>query len=323
MPAKTVIQLRQGTAAQWTSANPVLATGEPGFETDTNKFKLGDGTTAWASLAYQGAAYVLSTAVGAANGVASLDSSGLIPQAQIPAVAITSTYVVASQVAMLALTAQEGDVAVRTDLNKTYILVASPASTLANWQEILAPSGGGGGVTSITATSPLTGGTITTSGSIGIDQSLLTVAESQVTNLVTDLAAKAPTANATFTGNTTIANMLLDNHFQVQAAPTAKSAAATLTIAELLTEIIDFTGSASNLTLPTGTLTDAGVLGGALPVGYAFEWSVISRGTGTPTIVAGTAHTLVGSGAVTAAQASGIFRTKKTATNTFITYRVG
>ena len=52
MPAQTVIKLRRGTASQWTSANPVLAAGEMGVETDTNKFKFGNGSTAWTSLAY-------------------------------------------------------------------------------------------------------------------------------------------------------------------------------------------------------------------------------------------------------------------------------
>ena len=46
------IQYRRGTAAEWTSANPTLAQGEPGYETDTGKFKVGNGSTAWASLAY-------------------------------------------------------------------------------------------------------------------------------------------------------------------------------------------------------------------------------------------------------------------------------
>jgi len=46
------IQLRNGTAAQWTSANPTLAVGEVGVETDTNRFKVGTGSTAWNSLAY-------------------------------------------------------------------------------------------------------------------------------------------------------------------------------------------------------------------------------------------------------------------------------
>jgi hypothetical protein len=52
MAVVTQIQIRRGTAAQWTSANPTLAAGEWGFETDTKKGKIGDGTTAWNSLAY-------------------------------------------------------------------------------------------------------------------------------------------------------------------------------------------------------------------------------------------------------------------------------
>ena len=52
MAVVTQIQWRRGTAAQWTSANPTLASGEAGFETDTGKAKIGNGTTAWNSLAY-------------------------------------------------------------------------------------------------------------------------------------------------------------------------------------------------------------------------------------------------------------------------------
>jgi len=48
----TRMQQRRGTAAQWTAANPTLAAGEIGFETDTNKFKVGNGSSAWGSLAY-------------------------------------------------------------------------------------------------------------------------------------------------------------------------------------------------------------------------------------------------------------------------------
>lgn len=46
------IQQRTDTAANWTSANPILLSGEIGWESDTNKSKLGNGTTAWASLPY-------------------------------------------------------------------------------------------------------------------------------------------------------------------------------------------------------------------------------------------------------------------------------
>jgi len=46
------IQVRRGVAADWTSVNPILAAGEMGVETDTNKFKFGNGTGAWNTLAY-------------------------------------------------------------------------------------------------------------------------------------------------------------------------------------------------------------------------------------------------------------------------------
>jgi hypothetical protein len=52
MPVVTQIQVRRGTASQWTSTNPTLSAGEFGFETDTNKLKCGNGSTAWNSLAY-------------------------------------------------------------------------------------------------------------------------------------------------------------------------------------------------------------------------------------------------------------------------------
>ena len=46
------MQQRRGTAAQWTAANPILAAGEIGFETDTSKFKMGNGSSAWSALTY-------------------------------------------------------------------------------------------------------------------------------------------------------------------------------------------------------------------------------------------------------------------------------
>jgi len=77
---------------------------------------------------------------GVANGIAELDGSGLVPTHHLPALAISETSVVNSQANMLALTAQVGDVAVRTDVNKSFILTATPASTLGNWQELLTPT---------------------------------------------------------------------------------------------------------------------------------------------------------------------------------------
>ena len=78
--------------------------------------------------------------IGAVSGIASLDAGGKVPAAQLPDIAISNTFVVVSQAAMLALTAEVGDVAVRTDVNKTFILKTAGASTLANWQELLTPT---------------------------------------------------------------------------------------------------------------------------------------------------------------------------------------
>lgn len=55
MPRQTNIQIRRGTASDWTSVNPTLAQGEIAMETDTKKIKVGDGSTAWNALRYVGA----------------------------------------------------------------------------------------------------------------------------------------------------------------------------------------------------------------------------------------------------------------------------
>jgi hypothetical protein len=55
MAVQTKLQVRRDTAANWTTTNPTLASGEIGFETDTLKFKIGNGSLAWNSLSYQNA----------------------------------------------------------------------------------------------------------------------------------------------------------------------------------------------------------------------------------------------------------------------------
>jgi hypothetical protein len=52
MSSTARIRLRRDTAANWTSENPVLLAGEMGVETDTRRYKVGDGSTAWSSLSY-------------------------------------------------------------------------------------------------------------------------------------------------------------------------------------------------------------------------------------------------------------------------------
>ena len=88
----TRMQQRRGTAAQWTDADPILAAGEIGFETDTSQFKIGDGTNSWSELSYFQSLeslggtfddYVALSSVGQADGVASLDATGNVPISQL------------------------------------------------------------------------------------------------------------------------------------------------------------------------------------------------------------------------------------------------
>lgn len=69
------IQIRRDTAANWTAANPVLAAGEWGLETDTGKLKLGDGTTAWTSLAYRLVGGTPALTLGTANAAGSASTA--------------------------------------------------------------------------------------------------------------------------------------------------------------------------------------------------------------------------------------------------------
>ena len=93
-----------------------------------------------ATKAYADLMVPLST-VGVANGVAPLDSSGKVPLDHIPATAIAEVFVVSSEAAMLAISGVGvGDIAIRTDVNKSFILRVTPGTTLSNWNELLTPT---------------------------------------------------------------------------------------------------------------------------------------------------------------------------------------
>lgn len=78
MAVVTQIQVRRGTASQWTSANTVLAAGEWGYETDTGKVKIGNGSLAWNSLGYTGAGTVTSIVAGTGLTGGTITSSGTV-----------------------------------------------------------------------------------------------------------------------------------------------------------------------------------------------------------------------------------------------------
>lgn len=124
--------------------------------------------------------------VGTASGnVPILDADGKLAASVIPSVAITDTFVVASQAAMLALTAQVGDIAIRSDLSKTFILQTAPASTLENWKELATPTG------AVTSVAGRTGAVTLTKADVGLSN---VVNESKATMFTSAALTGTPTA---------------------------------------------------------------------------------------------------------------------------------
>lgn len=119
-----------------------------------------------------------------AGNVPVLDAGGKLDSSILPAIAISDTFVVASQAAMLALTAEVGDIAIRTDLNKSFILKNAGVSTLANWQELLSPT------SAVQSVAGKTGAVTLTSSDVGLGN-------------VSNESKATMFANPTFTGTVT------------------------------------------------------------------------------------------------------------------------
>lgn len=106
---------------------------------------------------------------------------------------------------------------------------------------------------------------------------------------------------------------------QSQGAPGVLNATGALTAAMMLAGIVTSTTAAAVAgTVPTGTVMDTEVEG--MQIGSSFDWSVITTGANAFTVTAAASgHTLVGNMVVAAGKA-GLFRTRKTAAATYVTY---
>lgn len=105
----------------------------------------------------------------------------------------------------------------------------------------------------------------------------------------------------------------------VQADPVAVNATGAVSAAAMLGGLVTSTTAAAVAgTVPTGTVMDAA---STFAINDSFDWSVIATGANAFTVTAATDHTLVGT-MVVATVTSGRFRTRKTAANTFVTYRL-
>ena len=167
----TRMQQRRGTASQWVAANTVLTAGELGYETDTGQFKIGDGTTAWLSLPYF-------------RDTLDLDIAGKAP---INNPTFTGTVVLPSTTSIADVSAAEiavlnGITSTTAELN---ILdgVTADASELNKLDGLLASTAELNTLVGITAST-----------------TELNYTDGVTSAIQTQLNAKAPTANPTFTG---------------------------------------------------------------------------------------------------------------------------
>ena len=156
-------------------------------------------------------------------------------------------------------------------------------------------------------------------------QNLLTVVENTTyvsaafTN-ATNVTIQAGASGATYAVGTDPV-VSDDGKFQLQGTPGVLNATGALTAAMILSGIVTSTTAAAVAgTLPTGAVLDAA---SEFAIGDSFDWSVIATGANAFTVTAAaTGHTIVGTAAV-ATVTSGAWRTRKTAAETFVSYRIG
>ena len=123
------IQMRRDTAAAWTAANPTLAAGEMGLETDTTYYKIGTGSTAWTSLAYGTIAGVPSS-----NSITSaMIVDGTIIAGDIASDAITTAKILDANVTAAKLASDAVTTAKILDANVTAAKLAATAVTAGSY----------------------------------------------------------------------------------------------------------------------------------------------------------------------------------------------
>ncbi|GHE72322.1 hypothetical protein GCM10019059_34980 [Camelimonas fluminis] len=225
-------------------------------------------------------------------GVVSADDikAGVIDPARLPSIAITDTYVVASQAQMLVLDVQKGDIAVRTDLNRSYICSGTNPALLTSWTELLTPTDAVLSVAGLTGA--ITASALRTAIATATGIALMTAANAAAAqdaigatatgkSLITaaDAAAVRGIAGATYLGG---ALMTADTPAAARAAIDFNAGAAALSfnvIGSLLIASTDTPASAGDL-IAGSSLTIAAITGtsSGSPATY---WFTASGATGT------------------------------------------
>lgn len=215
------IQLRHDTAANWTSANPTLALGEVGIETDTDFFKFGDGSTAWTGLAYAGGGSFtnpmttagdiivgdtggapLRLAKGSDAQVLTIDSGTHLPVWDASASGFTNPMTTKGDVIL----GDTGGTATRLAAGtSTFVLTSNGAGNFPSWQ---AGGGGGGGLSlpTVIQFSNATNGVIVTMGGTPANGSRLILCSSTNAGAATGTTAVS-SMNTTWTHTGTFTNV--------------------------------------------------------------------------------------------------------------------
>ncbi len=133
-----LIKIKRGLEANLNNA--ILDEGELAFTTDSKKLYIGnlDGSKTLVNQTLGSSA--LLNAGSSSGNVPVLGSDGKLPVGVMPPIVINDTFVVTSQAEMLSLVAQTGDIAIRTDVRKSFVLKGSDSSNFSDWIEMLSPS---------------------------------------------------------------------------------------------------------------------------------------------------------------------------------------
>ena len=140
------------------------------------------------------------------------------------------------------------------------------------------------------------------------------------TSTIVKLGVNATTSRVDLgNSNTSSSNFVLGKKFVWQPTPAAVTSGTAITVANLQTWILTTASTSGTLPLPTGTNMDTI---SNIYTNVAFEWSLINTAaSGSVLVTAGTGHTTVGNMTVNFG-VSARFRSRRTGTNTWITYRV-
>lgn len=291
------LQLRRGSASEWIAASPVLYAGEIGLETDTNKFKIGNGVLAWSDLNY----------FADQNTIASQTGTTLQSYATTASLSsyVTTTSLTSTLNSYLTTTAASNTYATQsslssyltvTDASNTYALKDSPTFT----GTPLAPTASPGTNTTQIATTAFVTSAVSTavSGILASAPSALDTLNELAaalgndanfaTTVTNNLALKAPINNTTFTGTTTIptasiaTSLTVTGTSDIRMLINAQTASYTIALTDVGKMVEMSVATANNLTVPANATV-------AYPVGS--QINILQTGVGQTTIVPATIAT--------------------------------